>query len=107
MIKIFTMITFLIFVTLNSNSTAETSPDCSQYSSKTFTGLIDKMNCKKGKRVKERKKIKNLSDLNPFKPKDESGNVIPKKELACHEYSSKTFTGLIAKLKCEKKLGYK
>ena len=103
MIRILNIIIFLIIITtFNSNAFGETKPDCSKYSTKTFAGLADKMNCKKGKPVKVRKKAKKWSDLNPFKPKEN----VPKEVLACTEHSTKSFTGLIAKLKCEKKWGY-
>ena len=108
MIKIFCMIAFfMIFTFINKNSFAETKPDCSKYSTKTYLGLLDKMRCKKGLPVKERIKAKKFSDLNPFKPKDKSGKIISKKAIPCHELSTKNFVDLMAKLKCEKKFGYK
>ena len=113
MIKIFYIITFLIIFTFfNTNSYAENKPDCSKYSTKTYLGLLDKIKCKKGLPVKERVKTKKFGDLNPFKPKDKSGKIVKKDKLTCDEYSTKTYTstksltGLIAKLKCDKKLGY-
>ena len=108
MIKIFCMITFLmIFTFINNNSFAETKPDCSKYSTKTYFGLLDKIRCKKGLPVEERTKPKKFGDLNPFKSIDESGKIIQKKAIPCHELSTKNFVDLIAKLKCEKKFGYK
>ncbi len=111
MIKILNIIIFLIVITfINSNTVAETKPDCSQYSTKTYLGLLDNIRCKKGLPVEVRKKPKKFSDLNPLKPKDESGKVIENDKLTCHEYSTKTYTstktltGLITKLRCEKKL---
>ena len=53
---------------LSNNSFAETKQDCSQYSTKTWTGLMDRMKCNKGEPVAERKKPKKFGDLNPFKP---------------------------------------
>ena len=108
MIKIFYLMSFLmIFIFFNTNSFAGTKPDCSKYSTKTYLGLLDKMRCKKGLPVKERIKPKKFSDLNPFKLRDESEKIIQKKVIPCHELSTKNFMDLIAKLKCEKKFGYK
>ena len=108
MIKIFYIITFLtIFTFFNTNSFAETKPDCSKYSTKTYLGLLDKIKCQKGLPVKERIKPKKFGDLNPFKPRDKSGKITQKKVIPCHELSTKNFVDLIAKLKCEKKFGYK
>ena len=47
--------TFTFFYT---NSFAETKPDCSKYSTKTYLGLLDKIRCKKGLPVEERIKPK-------------------------------------------------
>ena len=109
MIKILNIIIFLIVITfINSNTAAETKPNCSQYSTKTYLGLLDKIRCKKGLPVKIREKPKKFSDLNPLKPKNEFGKAIEKDKLNCHEYSTKTYTatktltGLIAKLRCKK-----
>ena len=108
MIKFFCMIVFLmIFTFFNENSFAETKPDCSKYSTKTYLGLLDKIRCKKGLPVEDRTKPKKFSDLNPFKPRDESGKIIQKKVIPCHELSTKNFVDLIAKLKCEKKFAHK
>ena len=104
MIKILNVIIFVIVVTLfnyNSNAIAEEKPDCSQYSTKTFAGLQNKINCKKGKPVRFNEKTKGLADLNPFKPKDEFGKVIEKKKLSCGEHSTKTIVGLYDILKCK------
>ena len=108
MIKIFYITTFLIIFTFfNTNSFAETKPDCSKYSTKTYLGLLDKIRCKKGLPVEERIKPKKFSDLNPFRSRDESRKIIPKKIIPCHELSTKNLVVLIGKLKCEKKFGYK
>ena len=108
MIKIFYIITFLtIFTFFNTNSFAETKPDCSKYSTKTYLGLLDKIRCKKGLPVKERIKPKKFGDLNPLNLKDKSGKIILKEAIPCHELTTKNFVDLIAKLKCEKKFGYK
>ena len=96
MMKILNIAIILSVLSLfNSSANGETKPDCSQYSTKTLVGIIDKTRCLRGKPVKSRVKAE--------KSRDESEEVIKKKELACHEYSTKTFTGLIAKLKCERK----
>ena len=108
MIKIFFITTFLMILTFfNTNSFAEIKHDCSKYSTKTYLGLLDKIRCKKGLPVKERNKPKKFSDLNPFKARDESGKIIQKKVKPCNELTTKHFVDLIAKLKCEKKFGYK
>ena len=108
MIKIFYITTFLmIFTFFNTNSFAETKPDCSKYSTKTYLGLLDKIRCKKGLPVEERIKPKKFSDLNPFRSRDESGKIITKKVVSCHELSTKNLVDLIHKLKCKKKFGYK
>ena len=70
------------------------SKDCSQYSTKTFSGLSDYVKCKKG--------------LDPSKEKSifKSLKLKEKKEFdynkPCEEYSTKTLTGLAAKLKCKR-----
>ena len=104
MFKIVNTIIFLsAMIFFNTNAYGETKRDCSIYSIKTFSGLADRMRCKKGLPPREKRVIKKFSDANPLKPKNET----PKRELACHEYSTKNFVDLIAKLKCEKKWGYK
>ena len=106
--KIFCMMAVLMICTsFNKNSFAEAKPDCSKYSTKTYLGLLDKIRCKKGLPVEDRIKPKKFGDLNPFKPKDKSEKIIPIKAIPCHELSAKNFVDLIAKLKCEKKFGYK
>ena len=108
MIKIFYIISFLmIFTFFYTNSFAETKPDCSKYSTKTYLGLLDKIRCKKGLPVEERIKPKKFGDLNPLRSKNKSGEISQKKIIPCHELSTKNFVDLIAKLKCEKKFGYK
>ena len=97
----------MIFIFFNTNSFAETKPDCSKYSTKTYLGLLDKIRCKKGLPVEERIKPKKFSDLNPFRSRDETGKIIPKKVIPCNELSTKNLVDLIGKLKCEKKFGYK
>lgn len=103
--KIFSYI-ILISITLafnNNNALGETKPDCSQFSTKTYVGLLNKIKCKKGLPTKEYKRAKKWGDINPFKPKDKkTGEVIVKKKKECHEYTTKTVAGLIGKLKCRK-----
>jgi len=70
------------------------SNDCSQYSTKTFSGLSDYVKCKKGLDPNKEKsffkslKWKGKKEFDPNKP--------------CDEYSTKTASGLVAKLKCKK-----
>ena len=103
MMKIFNLIIFSTVVILfNSNAFGDTKLDCSQYSSKTWSGLMDKMRCKKGLPPKEKKVIKKFGDLNPFKSKStNSEENIQKSKLECHEYSTKTLIGLIGKIRCK------
>ena len=88
---IFFISTALLFSEI---SFAETS-DCSQYSTKTFSGLSDYVRCKKGlppkKNFFESLKIKKE---NP----DESANI---EKLDCNEYSTKTLAGLMRKIRCK------
>ena len=105
MIKILNIIIFsTVLILFNSNAIGETKPDCSQYSTDTYVGLMDKMRCKKGLPVKVRESHKKFSDINflGLRPKDEFGEIIPKKKLSCDEYTAKTLTGLIGKMKCKK-----
>ena len=67
--------------------------DCSQYSTKTLSGLADYKRCKDGLNPSEEKsffkwKSKKNKKFDPSKP--------------CDEYSTKTFTGLTAKIKCKR-----
>ena len=90
MIKILNVIIFVIVVTLfnyNSNAIAEEKPDCSQYSTKTFSGLTQYKRCKSGLKPTEKKNWKKTKAFDTNKP--------------CNEYSTKTFTGLAAKMKCK------
>ena len=101
MTKIFNIIIFLTIVILfNSNAFGEAKLDCSQYTAKTWSGLMDKMRCKKGLPPKEKKVIKKFGDLNLFKPKStNSEESIQKRKLECHEYSTKTLVGLLGKIR--------
>ncbi len=70
------------------------SRDCSQYSTKTFSGLAEYARCKKG--LPPSKNF--LKDLE-FKKKDKS---LTQKKLNCNDYTTKTFTGLVNKMKCKR-----
>jgi hypothetical protein len=104
MIKIIKIIVLISILSSTSSITsAETKNDCSQYSTKTFTGLAAKMRCKKGLPPLEKKKKGFFSGVNLFKPKD------PKEVKAknpCTEHSSyvktKTLKDVFKKLTCEK-----
>ena len=67
--------------------------DCSQYSTKTLTGLGDYKRCKDGLDPLEEKSI--------FKWKKEKAKEFDPNK-SCDEYSTKTFTGLAAKIKCKR-----
>ena len=99
--KIKIIIFVLVAMFLSNNSFAATKQDCSQYSTKTWTGLSDKMKCKRGEPVAERKKAKKFSDLNPFKSK-KSKKKEPKVITSCDDYSTKNLAGLLKKIKCKK-----
>ena len=62
--------------------------DCSQYSTKTLTGLVKYKRCKSGLKPTEKKSWKKTKAFDPNKP--------------CDEYSTKTFTSLAAKMKCKR-----
>ena len=95
--KIINTIIFLsIMFFFNPNALAETKKDCSQYSTKTLTGLNDYMRCKKGLPPLKNNFFKSLK----LKSKN-SKDSVPKK--SCNEYSSKTLTGLAAKINCIRK----
>ena len=99
---IFNIIIFLtVIILFNSNAFGEAKLDCSQYTAKTWSGLMDKMRCKKGLPPKEKKVIKKFGDLNPFKSKStNSEESIQKRKIECHEYSTKTLVGLVGKIRC-------
>ena len=67
--------------------------DCSQYSTKTLSGLGDYKRCKDGLDPLEEKSI--------FKWKKEKAKEFDPNK-SCDEYSTKTFTGLAAKIKCKR-----
>ena len=89
MIKILNIIIFFtVIILFNSNAIGEAKPDCSQYSTKTFSGLAKYSRCKSGLETSEKKSRKKTKEFDPNKP--------------CDEYSTKTFTGLAAKTKCKR-----
>ena len=68
------------------------SRDCSQYSTKTFSGLSDYVKCKKGFEPDEKNFFKSLEWKKGQKKFD------PNKP--CDAYTTKTITGLASKIKC-------
>ena len=70
--------------------------DCSQYSTKTFTGLVEYKRCKSGLEPSEKESI-----FKSLKWK-EKGNKEFDSNKPCDEYSTKTFTSLAAKIKCKR-----
>ena len=101
LIKIIVLISILSSPT--SITFAETKNDCSQYSTKTFTGLAAKMRCKKGLPPLEKPKKGFFSGITLFKPKDHKKVNVNK---PCSEYDSyvktKTLKDVFGKLKCKK-----
>jgi len=97
--KIKIIIFVLVAMFLSNNSFAETKQECLQYSTKTWTGLMDRIKCNRGEPVAERKKAKKFSDLNPLKPKKSKKE--PKVITGCDDYSTKNFVGLFKKIKCK------
>ena len=95
MIKIFNILFLYTVITfLNSDAIAETKRDCSQYSTKTFVGLSQKIRCKKGLPPLEKNFLKSL-EWKKKKP-----TYVPGKP--CNEYSTKTLVGLSAKIRCKR-----
>ena len=70
--------------------------DCSQYSTKTFAGLVEYKRCKSGLEPSEKESI-----FKSLKWK-EKGNKEFDSNKPCDEYSTKTFTSLAAKIKCKR-----
>ena len=97
MIKIFNILFLYTIITfINSDAIAETKKDCSQYSTKTFSGLSQKIRCKKGLPPLEKNFLKSLE----WKKNRSKPTYVPSKP--CNEYSTKTLVGLVAKMKCKK-----
>jgi len=91
MIKFVKMFSFLCIIFFLSNSAiAEEKKDCSQYSTKTFEGLMDKRRC--------------IAGLNPSKKSIFKSLKYKKFDITkpCDEYSTKTFAGLMGKMRCKK-----
>ena len=72
------------------------SKDCSQYSTKNFSGLSDYVKCKKGLDPSKEKNIFKFSKSEKNKSKEYNLNK------SCDEYSTKTFASLYAKIKCKR-----
>lgn len=97
---IITTIFVSTFFMFSSVSFSETKEDCSQYSTKTISGLSKKMRCKRGLPP-----IKNFFSKLKWKGYGASSDIkaehdATKKKLACEDYTSKTIAGLIGKLRC-------
>jgi len=88
----------LVFTFINSDASAETKRDCSQYSTKTLAGLGQKMRCKKGLPPLKKNFLKSI-EFKSLK-KNSKPTYIPGKP--CDEYSTKTLVGLSAKIKCKR-----
>ena len=102
MIRSLNIIVLLSFIFhANTIFADETKPDCSQNSTKTFSGLAQKMRCKKGLPPLKKNFLKSL-EYNEWKEtwKNKNDYYIPGKP--CEEYSTKTLAGLRAKIKCKR-----
>ena len=63
----FLLTSIIILLSFNVSSLAETKNDCSQYTNKTFMGMLDKKRCEKGKPPREKFSLSNkLKKLNPL-----------------------------------------
>ena len=69
--------------------------DCSQYSTKTLSGLSDFVKCKKGLEPSEHE---NFFKSLKWKKKNKEFDF----SKPCDEYSTKTVTGLAKKIKCKR-----
>ena len=87
------------FTLLNSISFAEKKKECSHYTTKNFAGLSDYLRCKKGLPPLEKSFLK---DLQWSKEKQSKRKKIYQPGTPCNEYSTKTFAGLFAKMKCKR-----
>ena len=70
--------------------------DCSQYSTKTFAGLVEYKRCKNGLEPSKKKSIFKTLKWKENRNKEFDPNK------PCDEYGTKTFTGLAAKIKCKR-----
>tara|TARA_Y100000590_G_scaffold319714_1_gene361796 strand:- start:1319 stop:1636 length:318 start_codon:yes stop_codon:yes gene_type:complete len=95
------IILLFLFTFANNINAEETKRDCSQYSTKTFSGLTQKMRCKKGLPPLKKSFFKSL-EYNEWKEtwKKKNNYYVPGKP--CNEYSTKTLAGLRAKIKCKR-----
>ena len=66
---IFIIFFSLLFLSFSGSVYAETKRDCSQYSTSSLMGILDKKRCEKGKPPREALG-KKLKKLNPFKKKN-------------------------------------
>tara|TARA_B110000196_G_C20589881_1_gene405831 strand:+ start:100 stop:402 length:303 start_codon:yes stop_codon:yes gene_type:complete len=97
MSKTINLIIFLTSITfINTGVSAETKKDCSQYSTKTLTGLSDKMRCKRGLAPRKNNFLKSLD----WKKNKSKPSFDPNK--SCDEYSTKNLVGLVNKIKCKR-----
>ena len=69
--------------------------ECSKYSTKTLSGLNDYVRCKKGLKPEDKSIFKSLKWKK--NNEEEFDSSIP-----CDQYSSKTFTALAKKMKCNR-----
>ena len=89
-------IIFFISATLSiSKISFAESQDCSQYSTKTFSGLSKYMRCKKG--LPPKKNFFESLKIKKTNPDEAAG----KEKLDCNEYSTKTLVGLMRKIRCK------
>lgn len=65
------LVILLVFTLFNNFSMAETKINCSEISTKSLTGILEKKRCEKGLPPKEKMSLsKKLKKLNPFKKKN-------------------------------------
>jgi len=102
MIKFINIIIFLILSSfVGKFSYADSKPNCSQYSTKTFAGLSAKMRCKRG--LPPRESFFDFFKMGNKKADQNTSNAVVEKKKSCDEYSTKTFAGLIGKIRCKRK----
>ena len=94
--KILYIIFFISTALLFSEISFAESSDCSQYSTKTFSGLSKYMRCKKG--LPPKKNFFESLKIKKTNPDEATG----KEKLDCNEYSTKTLAGLMRKIRCKK-----
>ena len=97
--NLFYIIIIILSLTgFNKTTLAETNQDCSQYSAKTFSGLVKKMRCKKG--LPPEKGFFDKLQIKTLKPKNDNEEI---KTLDCSNTSTKTIAGLIKTMRCRNK----